>query len=162
VPREPDVPTAPAPQAIAVDGPQRSEFVQNLAGGGAAGIAAYLVTHRSPEPLRTATRFYTIERHGTGPVAFSLSGVPAETQAGRATVFLVLQVDGRATWTAYRVRAQVDDPSPLQAVERRTGEQQAGVLTSTTFSYRSGGRPVRLEIDAPKGVRWGAAVVFSD
>jgi hypothetical protein len=162
LPRGAAEPPSPSPQAIAVDGPTRSEFVQNLAGGGAAGIAAYLVTHRSPPELRNASRFYTIERDGTGPRSFSLNGTPAETASGRATVFLVVEVQGRAAWTAYRVREQTDDPSPLQVVARRSGDQRSGVLSSATFRYASGGRPVRLDVDVPAGVRWGAAVVFSD
>jgi hypothetical protein len=84
------------------------------------------------------------------------------TSSGHATVFLVLAAPAHATWTAYRVRPQDDDPSPLQAAERRAGDLQPGVLTSTTFGYLAGGRPVRVEVDVPKGVRWGAAVVFSD
>jgi hypothetical protein len=155
-------PPAPPPETIAVDGPTRSDFLQNLAGGGAAGIAAYLVTHPSPPQLRSATRFFTVERNGTGPGSISLNGVPPEADEGRATVFLVLQVEGRGAWTAYRVREQSDDPSPLQVVARRAGIQRAGVPTDATFRYGPGGRPVRLDLDVPEGVRWGAAVVFSD
>jgi hypothetical protein len=136
--------------------------VQNLADGGTAGIAAYLVTHPSPRQLRSAGRFFTIERNGTGPGSISLNGVPPEADEGRATVFLVLQVEGRGDWTAYRVREQTDDPSPLQPVARRAGILRSGVLTDATFRYGRGGRPVRLDLDVPDGVRWGAAVVFSD
>jgi hypothetical protein len=158
---EPALP-GPSPRAIAADGPTRSEFVENLAAGGTAGIAAYLVTHPSPSELRGASRFFTIERSGTGPHSFSLNGTPADAESGRATVLLVVQVQGRAAWTAYRVREQSDDPSPLQAIARRSGDQRSGVLSSATFRYPGGGRPVRLDVDVPAGVRWGAAVVFSD
>jgi hypothetical protein len=162
LPRGAPEPPSPSPQAVTFDGPTRSEFVQNLAGGGAAGIAAYLVTHRPPAPLLTANRYFTIEREGTGPRTISLNSTPPETLAGRATVFLVLEVEGHAGWSASRIREQTDDPSPLQVIARRSGDQQSGVMTSATFRYPAGGRPVRLDIDAPAGVRWGAAVVFTD
>lgn len=164
LPRGEPQPPAPSPAAVTVDGLTRSEFVQNLAGGGAAGIAAYLVTHRPPPPLSSDRlgRFFTIERNGTGPREISLNGTPPEAVSGRATVLIVLEVAGHAGWTASRVGAQGDDPSPLQAVARRSGDQQSGVLTSATFRYPAGGRPVRLDVDVPAGVRWGAAVVFSD
>ena len=162
VPRGAQLPPAPSPVPVTFDGPTRSEFVQNLEGGGAAGIAAYLVTHRPPLPLRGASRSFLIERSGTGPQGISLNGTPPETVAGRATVFLVLEVAAHAGWTASRIRAQSDDPSPLQAVARRSGDQQSGVMSSATFRYPAGGRPVRLDIDVPAGVRWGAAVEFTD
>jgi hypothetical protein len=158
--RAPAVPPGRPPSAVAVDGETRSEFVQNLAGGGAAGIAAYLVTHRSPAALRGATRFYTIERNGVGPEAVVLSPVPPETSEGRATVFLVVEWPGTAGWSAYGWRST--DGGPLQPEARRAGHQEGGVPTSATFAYRPGRPPVQLNIDVPAGVRWGAAVVFSD
>lgn len=162
LPRAPAEPPSRSPGPVPVDAEARSELVQNLAAGNAAGIAAYLVVHPPPQAIRGTTRLFTVERHGTGPGSFSIAGTPAETRSGRATVLLVVGVPARASWTAYRVRPRRDDRDALQAIERRSGDLQAGALTSTTFRYRLGGRPVRLEVHVPDAVQWGAAVVFSD
>ena len=164
LPHSPALLSADQPPAatIGVDGETRSEFVQNLAGGGAAGIAAYLVTHPSPPNLRGGTRYFTIERHGTGPQLIALDPAPPEAAKGRATVFLITEWAGEAGWTAYRYRFGGDGLATLEPESGRAGSQQGGVPTTATFSYRSGDRPVRLRIDVPDGVRWGAAVVFSD
>jgi hypothetical protein len=152
----------PSPATITVDDETRGEFIQNLAFRGAAGIAAYLVTHRSPADLRTATRFYTIERHGTGPRLLSLDPAPREAVKGRATVILVTEWAGWAGWTAYRVRIGSDGLSALEPEAGRAGAQEGGVPTTDTFAYGSGRRPVSLRIEVPEGTRWGVGVVFSD
>lgn len=161
----PDAPLAdpaPSPATISVDDATRGEFIQNLAFRGAAGIAAYLVTHRSPADLRTATRFYTIERHGTGPQLLALDPAPAEAVEGRATVILVTEWAGWAGWTAYRMRIGGDGLSTLEPEAGRAGGQEGGVPTTATFSYGSGRRPVNLRVEVPDGVRWGVGVVFSN
>lgn len=147
---------------IATNGTDREAFGENLALGNTAGIAAYLVTNPSPPSMRGGTRYFTIERDGTGAGAVDLSPVPADTVSGRATVLLVLGGDAVASWTAFR--RSVDSAGEQQYVRQavRGGPQRAGVLTATTFRYRSGDRPVRLVLDVPDGVRWGVAVVFSD
>ncbi|WP_375387555.1 hypothetical protein [uncultured Amnibacterium sp.] len=151
-----------APQVASSDRSDREGFQQNLAEGREAGIAAYLVTHRSPEALSGATRYFTIEKAGTGTVDLPLAPVPADTVRGRATVLLVLGGDAVAAWTTYR--RQVDSAGEQQWIRQtaRGGEQAAGVLTITTFRYDAGDRPVRLAVDVDDGVRWGVAVVFSD
>ena len=60
--------------------------------------------------------------------------------------------------------ARVDPAGEQQYVRQtlRGGEQAAGVLTTTTYRYASGDRPVRMSVDVDQGVRWGVAVVFTD
>ena len=58
---------------IATNGSDREAFGENLALGNNAGIAAYLVTHPSPPSMRGGTRYFTIERDGTGPGAVDLA-----------------------------------------------------------------------------------------
>lgn len=140
----------------------RQDIESTLAQGNSGGIAAFLVTHRATPALRTATRLYTLEHAGVGDGTFELTPVPAEAFQGRATVLLVLEQGGEARWTA--LRRQVDPSGEQQDVAQRTrgGEQAAGVLTTDTFRYASGDRPVELRVQAAPGARWGVAVVFSD
>ena len=150
----------PSPSTITVDDAARNEFLQNLDGGGSAGIAAFLVTHRVAPPLGKATRLFLVERHGRGPGSVFLEGVPKAADQGHATVFLVTQFAGPAGWSAYRAGLGSESQGVLDA--SRAGAQEGGVPTMATFAYRQGDRPVKLSIDVPAGVRWGVAVAFSN
>jgi hypothetical protein len=160
LPRTIDGPPPPAPTPIAVDAATRGEFLRNLTDSGAAGIAAYIVTH--PAPPRSATRYFTIERWGTGPRTLALHPTDTATNRGRATVYLVLDRFEHAAWTVSAVRPTTDSEDPLVAIATQAGLQEGGVPTVATFAYAPGHPPVRLRIDVPKGVRWGAAVIFTD
>jgi hypothetical protein len=155
---------AEVPQATAlrVDPEDRNSLQQSLAFGNYAGIAAYLVTHRSPPGLEGRGRYETVERKGIGNGRVVLPPLPPETVRGRASVLLVLASDGVAGWTAFR--REVDSTGEQRYVRqaRRSGPQPAGVLTTATFRYAAGDRPVELRIEAPEGVRWGVAIVFTD
>ena len=150
----------PSPSTIPVDEAARSEFLQDLGSGGAAGIAAFLVTHRAAPQLDRVSRLFLVERHGRGPGSVSLEGVPKAADQGRATVFLVTQFAGPAGWSAYQAGLGSESRGVLDA--SRAGAQEGGVPTMATFSYALGDRPVRLVVDVPAGVRWGIAVAFSD
>lgn len=155
-------PAAPTPTPIAMSERDRSGLRQNLALGDYAGIAAFLVTHRAPESLQTATRADTVERTGVGDGTVSLSPVSAQAVSGRVTVLVVLAESANADWTTLR---RSMDPSGEQRYVRqvqRAGPQEAGVLTTHTYRYSSGDRPIELRVSAPDGVRWGAAAVFTD
>jgi hypothetical protein len=155
-------PSGPPPTPIAMSAEDRRSVQENLALGNYAGIAAFLVTHRAIRSLQTAKRIDTVERMGTGDDTVLLSDVPAVAARGRATVLLVLGGSGQAGWTTLRRRV---DPSGEQQYVRqveRSGFQEGGVITTHTFRYGSGNRPVELHVSAPAGVHWGAAVVFSD
>jgi hypothetical protein len=151
-----------APAVVSSDAQDRVAFLQNLDIGNQAGIAAYLVTHEPPPGLTGSSRYFTIERAGVGDRQIELGRVPADAIKGRATVLLVLGADGEAGWRT--LRREVDSTGEQRYVPQRTrgGQQAAGVLTGTTFRYADGDRPVLLRVDAPAGVRWGVAVVFSD
>lgn len=150
------------PSPVTSDGESQLEFEQALGTGGDAGIAAYLVTHRSPPALRSATRFTTVELHGVGDAIRTLRPPAIGATAGRATVFFVQSTDSVASWRvlASLASTQGDADSPVLAA--RGGLQDAGVLTSATIRYPSGRMPVQLRVTVPDGVRWGAAVVYSD
>ena len=152
----------PAPTRVAMTADDVQEIEGNLADGNGAGIAAFLVTHRAPPALLSATRADTIESAGTGDGVAQISPVTAETFQGRATVLLVLARTGDAGWTVFR--RQVDSAGDQQILRQRqrAGLQVAGVLTTDTFRYASGDRPVEIHVQAPAGVRWGVAVVLSD
>lgn len=151
----PTAPPRPAPTAVGLSAEDRTDLLQNLARGGDAGIAAYLVTHPSPPGLVATPGTITDELHGTGArtVPLDLSQVP--DGAGSATVLLVTAVSGHAAWTALGSGAE-----GVRAVAAREGDQAAGDLTTATFPT-AGGRPVRLRVEVADGVRWGAAVVFT-
>jgi hypothetical protein len=155
-------PTGPAPTPLAVSADDRQSLENSLANGNAAGIAAYLLTTPTLPRFADATRFETIEGKGVGDGVVTLAPVSAAAVEGRATVLLVLEVPAEAGWTTRRRRV---DPSGEQQYVRqvhRASRQEAGVITVHTYRYASGDRPVELRVDAPDGVRWGAAVVFSD
>jgi hypothetical protein len=155
-------PSGPPPMAVAMSDEDRRSVQDSLARGNYAGIAAFLVTHRAIKHLEHANRIDTIERMGVGDGTVLLSPVPAEAVQGRATVLLVLGGSGQAGWTTMRRRI---DPSGEQLYVRqvqRSGFQEGGLITTHTYRYASGNRPVELRVSAPAGVHWGAAVVFSD
>jgi hypothetical protein len=158
----PTAPVAAAPTPLAVTPDDRRSFEDELASGNAAGIAAYLLTTRPMPRFRGTTRIATIEGSGIGKGTVTLSPVDAEAVSGRATVLLVLEEPAEAGWTTYRRRVDPSGEQDYVRQTRRAGMQQAGVLTAHTYRYGSGDRPVELRVDAPDGVRWGAAVVFTD
>lgn len=155
-------PTGPAPTPLAVDATERRGFEQNLEQGRAAGIAAYLITTGTLPRFSGATRFDTIEDKGVGDGVMTLPPIDAAAVQGRATVFLVVDVPGQVGWSTLR---RTFDPAGAQQLVpqvHREGQQQAGIVTVHTYRYSSGNRPVELQVAAPEGVRWGAAVVFSE
>lgn len=157
--RQPDAPPPPRLPLTAAD---RAELVANLADGGAAGIAAVLLTHPSPPALRGAGRLVTAEVHGEGDAIVRLDAPDVPDGAGRATVLVVLERGGAVTWTALRLGTAGSPAVVLRPVASRTQQQAAGVLTTTTVRYPAGRRPVRLRVDVDGDAAWGAAVVFSD
>lgn len=151
-----------APTPIAMSAEDRADSEQFLADGDGGGIAAFLLTHRVTPQLASATRFTTLEDAGTGDGTFEVTGVPAVAFQGRATVLLVLEHDGDARWTTFR--RQVDPSGEQRLVRQRArgGHQDAGVITTDTFRYGSGDRPIEVRVQAPAGDRWGIAVVLTD
>ncbi|GAA2753637.1 hypothetical protein [Amnibacterium kyonggiense] len=150
------------PTALRMTAEDRQDIATAFADGTNAGIAAFLVTHRAPPALRTATRFFTEEHAGTGPATVDLEPAPASAFQGRATVLLVLQQPGRVSWSAFRRQVDATGEQRLVLQRQRGGELDGEQLTADTFPYRSGDRPVQVRIDAPPGARWGFAVVYSD
>ena len=158
----PQGPTPRAPITLALTEEDRVELLQNLARGGAAGIGAYLVTHRSPPGLGDATSYTTAELHGRGPAVVAIDPDGFVPDAGRATVLVVADRSGAVSWTASRLGTAGSPAVRLIRITSRGGDQVAGALTTATFSYTAGRRPVRLAVTVPDDVRWGAAVVLSD
>ncbi len=154
-------PPAPAPTGVALSAEDRSELLQNLARGGDAGIAAYLVTHPSPPGLVATDGTITDELHGSGPGTLPLDVSQVPAGAGRATVLVVVAQPVHVAWQALRLGTDGSPVVVLRPVAERQGDQAAGALTTATFAHSDGGRPVRLRVDVPDGVRWGAAVVFT-
>jgi hypothetical protein len=154
-------PSGPPPTPVAMTDEDRRSVQESLTRGNYAGIAAFLVTHRALK-LGSPSRIETLERMGTGDKVLTLSPVPAETVQGRATVLLVLAGSGQADWTTLRREV---DPSGEQVYVRqvqRSGFQEGGQITTHTYRYARGDRPVELQVSVPNGVRWGAAVLFTD
>ena len=145
----------------ALSSEDRSELLQNLARGGDAGIAAYLVTHPSPPGLVATDGTITDEVHGSGPATLPLDVSQVPAGAGRATVLVVVAQPVHVAWQALRLGTDGSPVVVLRPVAERQGDQAAGTLTTATFAHSDGGRPVRLRVDVPDGVRWGAAVVFT-
>ncbi|MGN6444077.1 hypothetical protein [Amnibacterium sp.] len=155
-------PPVPQPTPVPMTAADRQDALTDLAAGNGGGIAAFLLTHRAPPGLEHATRFYTLEDAGIGPGTFEVAPVTAETFRGRATVLLVVDRPADVQWTTFRRAIGPDGVQRLVLQEQRGGEQAAGSLTSATFRYGSGDRPVELRVAAPDGVRWGVAIVLSD
>lgn len=146
--------------AVAVTTPERIAFIRALVQGGSAGVSSWLDQHARSLPgvLATATRSDTTELQGDGTRRIRLDPPSVGDDGGHVTVLLVSAVDARVTWTLLR-----DGPDPaLGAVAgTSTADQEAGGLSAASVSWSPGGRPRRLLVVAPDGVRWGAAVVFS-
>jgi hypothetical protein len=154
-------PSGPPPTPIAMTDEDRQSLRDNLTVGGYAGIAAYLLTHRVL-PLTGATRIDPVEGKGVGKGVVSLSPVSPETVRGRATVLFVTAGAAEVTWTTLRRKVDASGEQLYVSQVQRSGFQQGGQLTTHMYRYASGDRPVELRVDVPDGVRWGAAVVFSD
>jgi hypothetical protein len=154
-------PSGPAPTPVAMSDEDRRSVQENLTLGNYAGIAAFLVTHRVLA-LGNPSRVETVEKMGVGNGTVRLSPVPPQTVRGRATVLFVTAGSAQAGWTT--LRREVDPSGEQQFVRQveRSGFQQGGQITTHTYRYKSGDRPVELRITVPDGVRWGAAVVFTD
>ena len=149
--------------STATSAEERADFIRRLTEGRQAGVSAYLDRHADdlPAALAQATRSDTLEfaGDGTGSIALDPPSIGGD-DGGRVTVVLVLGADADATWTL--VRTRTDDPAQGVAVGSASGGQVAGAPTAATISYAPGRRPVRLQVVAPPGVRWGVAAVFSD
>jgi hypothetical protein len=154
-------PSGPPPTPVAMSDEDRRSVQENLTLGNFAGIAAFLVTHRVLS-LGNPSRVETVEKMGVGNGVVRLSPVPPETVHGRATVLFVTAGSAQAGWTT--LRREVDPAGEEQFVRQvqRSGFQQGGQITTHTYRYTSGDRPVELRVSVPDGVRWGAAVVFTD
>jgi len=154
-------PSGPAPTPVAMSDEDRRSVEENLTLGNYAGIAAFLVTHRVLS-LGNPSRVETVEKMGVGNGTVRLSPVPPETVRGRATILFVTAGSAQAGWTT--LRREVDPSGEQQFVQQvqRSGFQQGGQITTHTYRYSSGDRPVELRITVPDGVHWGAAVVFTD
>ncbi|MBW4040869.1 MAG: hypothetical protein HIU86_01905 [Acidobacteria bacterium] len=152
----------PAPTPVRMSADDRQEIETNLADGNGAGIAAFLVTHRAPPALVGVRRAFTVERTGTGDGVAQIAPVTAETFRGHATVLIALEQSGEMEWTLYRRRIDPSGSQQLVLQRQRRGLQDAGALTTDTFRYASGDRPVEVHVQAPAGVRWGIAVVLSE
>ena len=152
----PTAPPLPAPTAVGLSAEDRTDLLQNLARGGDAGIAAYLVTHPSPPGLVTTPGTITDELHGTGAQTVPLDLAQVPTGAGSTTVLLTTSVSTHVSWTALGSGA-----ASVRVVAAREGDQAAGDLTTATFATADGRRPLRLRVEVADGVRWGAAVVFT-
>ena len=152
----------PAPTPVRMTADDRQEIENNLADGNGAGIAAFLVTHRAPPALVDVRRAFTVERTGIGDGIAQIAPVTAETFQGHATVLIALERSGDAGWTLFRRHVDPSGEQQLVPQRQRRGVQDAGALTTDTFRYASGDRPVEVHVQAPTGVRWGIAIVFSD
>lgn len=154
-------PSGPPPTPVPMSDEDRRSVQENLTLGNYAGIAAFLVTHRVLQ-LGNPTRVETVEKMGVGTGTLRLAPVPAETVRGRATVLVVTAGSAQVDWTT--LRREVDPSGEQQYVRQveRTGFQAGGQITTHTYRYASGDRPVELRVSVPDGVRWGAAVVFTD
>lgn len=146
-------PVGTPPDLVATSAADRAAFVDDLREGADAGIAAWLLTHRGLPRLRDATRYTTVEDRGTGAFDLRLRPPGLVAGSGRATVLLVVDAGTDVGWTV---------SAGGRALLRRGGAEDAGALTATTFGYRSGRTPDALAVDVPAGVRWGAAVVYTD
>lgn len=154
-------PSGPAPTPVAMSDEDRRSVQENLTLGNYAGIAAFLVTHRVLA-LGNPTRVETVEKMGVGNGTVRLSPVPAETVRGRATVLFVTAGSAQAGWTTLRREVDPSGEEQFLTQVQRSGFQQGGQITTHSFRYTSGDRPVELRVTVPDGVRWGAAVVFTD
>lgn len=159
--RTPDASALPAPTTIGLSAQDRTELLQNLARGGDAGIAAYLVTHPSPPGLVPTPGTVTDEVHGTGSRTVPLDGSQVPAGAGRATVLIVVAQPAHVAWRALRLGTDGSPAVVLRPVAGREGDQAAGAMTTATFAYADGRRPSRLRVEVADGVPWGAAVVFT-
>lgn len=154
-------PSGPPPTPVAMSDEDRRSVQENLTLGNYAGIAAFLVTHRALS-LGTPSRLETVEKMGVGEGTVRLSPVSAATVRGRATVLFVTAGAAQIQWTT--LRRQVDASGEQRYVRQvqRSGFQQGGQITTHTYRYAGGDRPVELRVSVPAGVRWGAAVVLTD
>jgi hypothetical protein len=147
---------APAPRA-SVGAGARTAFLANLGRGRDAGIRGFLAVNPTAALLH-ANRSAIVELHGTGAATRAIDTGTSWSGHGHATVLLVLGSEARAGWTAYRRYTSGGGSSALVS---RAGERAAGALTATTFDYGAGAKPVRLTVEVPDGVTWGAAVLLT-
>jgi hypothetical protein len=159
LPRVAAGPTVPAFSPITIDATARAQLLRNLAEGGPPGLTTYLLTHRTFRS--TALRQNPMEHWGIGPGAVSLTLSQPSTEPGTVAVVLVCDHAGAASWTAFSLRPEPGSDDPQGPLADRTGRLDAGVPAAATFSYPAGHPPLRLWIEVPKGVRWGAEVLFT-
>ena len=154
---------APGAQVLAVTRAERSVLVTGLQHGGDAGLGAYFFAHMENRPpiLQTPGRAETLEYHGTGSGTVDLAPSAAALHGGRMTVVIVLANDTRVRWRADRLGDPAGRPATWQPVVARAADLRAGVPVVATIAYAAP-PPTRLVMRLPEGVRWGAAVVFTD
>lgn len=161
LPRPAPLAPAPAPTPVSVDPAIRDAFLRNLAAGRAAGIGNYLRSERFETPLRDATHYALVERRGTGPGSVRIRPEEDFPAAGRATVILIVRASGHVGWALSALPyLHADEGSNLLA--ERGGDAEAGTPSFASVRYHATTMPVKLRVDVPDGVAWGAAVVLSD
>ncbi|MDH2444569.1 hypothetical protein QDR37_11490 [Amnibacterium sp. CER49] len=147
---------APAPRP-SIGHDARTVFLANLGRGRAAGISGFLAANPTAALLH-ADLSTIVELHGTGAATRTIDSDASWVVPGHATVLFVLGSPARAGWAAYR---RYTSGGGSSAIAGRVGTRAAGALTVTTFDYGAGARPVRLTVEAPDGVAWGAAVLLT-
>ena len=156
------VPVVAAPTGLTISPDDRQAVRDALASRDDAAVASFLVSHRAPPALLTASRSLLVEQTGTGTATVGVDPESAAAFRGRATVLLVLGRSSDAGWTTFRRTVDASGARTLEPQRERRGPQAAGGLTTDTYRYGSGAQPVEVRVGAPKGVRWAVEVVFTD
>lgn len=100
-----------------------------------------------------------VEEHGAGSRTVEL---PPPAGSARITVLLVLASDATAGWSIDRLVIHDDRTIHLRELEGADGSVTAGVPAVGHLDATPTAQPSRLVVDAPAGVRWGVAAVYSN
>lgn len=100
-----------------------------------------------------------VEEHGAGSRTVEL---PPPAGSARITVLLVLASDATAGWSIARLVIHDDRTIHLRELQGADGSVTAGVPAVGHLDATPTARPSRLLVDAPAGVRWGVAAVYSN
>lgn len=100
-----------------------------------------------------------VEEHGAGSRTVEL---PRPAGSARITVLLVLASDATAGWSIDRLVIHDDRTIHLSELQGADGSVRAGVPAVGHLDSTPTTQPSRLLVDAPDGVRWGVAAVYSD
>lgn len=99
-----------------------------------------------------------VEEHGVGSRTVEL---PPPAGKARITVLLVLASDATAGWAIDQLVIHDDRTIHLSELQGADGSVTAGAPAVGRLDSTSTTRPSRLLVDAPAGVRWGVAAVYS-